>query len=174
MDLFIYDRDINENGLIKQEILDKNFDKITYVNVSRTKIKELPLWPNVIHVMCSHCPNLKELPLWHNVKLVRCADILLEELPLWPNVEKVDCDECMFTSFPPWPKIQRVWCAACPQLKLPLWPDVEFICEPEKIESMYKKLHKMQMLLLSEYKDKYIKEDLLGVIGSYSKNYKYQ
>lgn len=155
------------NGFIKPEFIEKCYNEINVVDCRFTNVKKLPLWPNVEKVICVSCNLLEELPLWPNVTEVNCNQCpLLTKLPPWPNIEEVICFNCKsLTILPRWSNIKHIWCTYCPRLiRLPYYIKIHYICEPKKFTNY---VNNLKILLLSEYKNRDIKTDLLRLIRSY-------
>lgn len=129
MKLKINDEDIDENGRIKQRILEKNFEDVTEVYCCFCKtLTELPMWPNLKTISCGFCPLLQQLPLWPKVEKVNCCKCeTLSELPLWSNIIEIICTSNKFVKLPLWITVEYVCCSYCPLRKLPLWPNVKEI-----------------------------------------------
>lgn len=125
--LHLTKNDIDENGLIKQQIIDKNFENITKVICHNINIIKFPLWPNIEEINCSDCTELSELPLWSNIKVVICNGCVnLQELPMWTTLKRIFCGECYsLRTLPLWLNVEIVYCSESLVKELPLWPNVK-------------------------------------------------
>jgi HECT-domain (ubiquitin-transferase) len=108
----------------------ENCPNIRQLDISSTKVKELPPLPKCEKLDCSGCTSLQHLPPLPNCRKLNCSGCtsLLQVSDL-TNCQMLECSKCTsLPQLPPLPNCQMLECSKCTSLpQLPPLPNCEYL-----------------------------------------------
>ena len=88
------------------------FYKLKLLYVKNTKIKEIPMLPNLESLGCSGT-KIKKLPVLPSLTTLDCSNTKIAQLPVLPSLTLLECSNTRIARFPALPKLEHLFAENC-------------------------------------------------------------